>query len=67
MAKTFHESDRRVVIGILKGSKVRHELVMQTRFSQRLSSRETLIDRMYDILNSGSDDSASTCRSGEQE
>jgi hypothetical protein len=67
MPQVLHEGNRGVVIGILESNLVGHQLIMQTRFSQCFSSRETLVNRMNDVLDSGSDDATSACRSGDQE
>lgn len=67
MPEALHESNRRVIIGILKGCLVGNELIMQTRLSKRLSCAQLLVNGMNNILDCSRDDTTASSRASNQE
>lgn len=67
MAACLHGGNSGVVISVFEGDLIWHQLVMQAGFGQRFGGGESLINGVNDILDSSSDDTASSCRSRNQE
>jgi hypothetical protein len=67
MPEALHESNCRVIIGILKGCLVGNELIMQTRLSKRLGCAQLLVNGMNNILDCSRDDTTASGRASNQE
>jgi hypothetical protein len=64
MPALLHELHSGIIKPVLELHVVRHKLVMQPWSRERLGRRETLVDRVDDVLDCRRDDPAAACGAG---